>query len=120
MNHELFSKPWCDAWRVALAKSESYRDAGKDWSDPLVLLDDGGEGRWRGVRAALRHGVPDAVRPATESDLESCPFVLSAGTEIWRKLLDCVDPRQLHPVVDRVLSGLRKVSRKARWPVIQS
>lgn len=89
MSIPAFSPAWANALRQAVNADPNYRDAAARWTNPVALVVEPGDGVAAGaavqveLAAGACHGAvslaPDAVTAA---------FVLSAGLDSWKLILD--------------------------------
>ena len=90
----VFSETWAEAWCAEINASDAYRDAGRSWTGPVVLVEEGGgpDDR-RGVFADLREGECREARTLAPGDEERATVVIGASREVWERVLDGkVDP----------------------------
>lgn len=93
---EVFTQEWAEACCAALNVHEGYRREGAQWTYPVVLVmtpdPASGVHERRAFHLDLHGGVCRGVRPATEADLGSVPFVLAADPAGWREVMHGADP----------------------------
>lgn len=110
MAHEVFTEPWAEAFADELRASAAYREAAATWEGALVLAAhaDPAQGLEapRAVYLDLHRGECRDGRVASDADRESAVFILAAGLEVWRRVLD----GQIEPIFG-VMSGKLKLER---------
>jgi len=91
-----FTQTWADAFRHVVNNDLVFRDAGRGWSAPLALvLDNGAPIGLIGpvaMEISMDGGVCQSAR-IISPDACTAPFVVRAGFETWRAILDgSLDP----------------------------
>ena len=105
--HEVFSEPWVLAWADELRKSEAYRQAAATWEGSIALkVRDEGETAPRAVFLDLWRGECREARVADAAALDAADFLLAAGEETWKKVLD----GKLEPIMG-LMTGQLKLER---------
>ncbi|MBZ5587324.1 MAG: SCP2 sterol-binding domain-containing protein [Acidobacteriia bacterium] len=93
---EILTEAWATAWRDALNTSATYREAAASWEGAVVAAVRGEPERGIASRAVfldLWHGACRAARPATDADIETARYVLTASASTWADLLGgALDP----------------------------
>ncbi|WP_273846295.1 SCP2 sterol-binding domain-containing protein [Rubrobacter calidifluminis] len=88
----IFSDEWVKEWAKEINNSDTYRDVGRDWNEPIVLTmqADPAMGVEEEVSAYLElsGGECKEARIATAEDIESAPYTITATPEVWKSLLD--------------------------------
>lgn len=91
MPHDFFTQGWAEAWGESIRNNEAYREAGRAWASPMILLSAADPELGiseRAVYADLFQGDCREARAATAEDLESCPYILAADIRTWKRVLD--------------------------------
>lgn len=85
-----FTQPWADAFREAIERDTTYRDAAKTWSWPvaLVVTPDAEHGVHEptATQLDLMHGRCSAA-VCMPADRVTAPFVLTAPMDVWNAVL---------------------------------
>ncbi len=90
MYYALFSDEWARVWCENINANASYREAARDWTTSLVLKAESGSGENRRTDAVyleLRDGGCTACRAAANEDVHAAAYVISAGGDAWKKVL---------------------------------
>lgn len=110
MGAEMFTDAWAADWAKEINASDAYRVAGLRWESGFVLMMQPdpavGVNEPRAVFVDLAEGACRVARVATQKDLDTAPYVLSAVPAVWRQVLG----GDLEPV-GAVLAGLLDLSR---------
>lgn len=108
MSHEIFTDDWANAWADELRASDAYRAAAAGWEGSIALQMSSGDvpAELVAVFLDLWHGDCRAARRASTSDLEQATFVIRAGEEVWRRVLE----RDLEPIFG-LMSGKLDLAR---------
>lgn len=89
MSAILFSEPWAQAWAQQLNTSDAFRSSAAEWDGTLCFkMRDRNAGSAKSIFLELRGGECAAARVASEQDLRSAEFVLSARERVWTKLVE--------------------------------
>jgi len=96
MANEVLTEGWAAEWRDALNASDAYRQAAASWEGAVVAAmraePERGIAR-RAVFLDLWHGTCRAARLASDADVESARYVLTASASTWVELLGgALDP----------------------------
>jgi len=106
---EILTEIWAGAWRDALNASAGYRAAAASWEGAVVAAVRDDPVRRIGRRAVfldLWHGTCRTARLATDADVESARYVLTAAASTWVELLGgTLDP------VAAVMSGRLELTK---------
>ncbi len=105
MPNEIFTDAWAAAWGAELDRSDAYRAAAVDWSDPMVFVQRGDPGAGREERAVLLDldaGRCRGGRAASAGDRATAAFVLVASAADWRAIL----AGRLEPIAALMLGRL--------------
>ncbi len=92
MAHEVFTDAWAQAWCSKINENENYKENAKDWEWPLILKMSGTSGtdiaEDRAVYVDLKNGECLAGREATSGDMEKSPYIVTATSKTWQKVLN--------------------------------
>ena len=88
-----FDEIWLERWKETLSTSESYKKAGKNWNNRVLLKFDPltdllSEVPAIGFYLDLQYGDCMELRYATGNDEEICDIILVADEESWIRLLE--------------------------------
>jgi len=107
MPFEAFSSEWTTHWISEINNSADYRSAASNWKWPLVLtMTDIPEEQDRSIYLDLFEGQCRDARIATANDLAETPYRISAGMDVWQRLLS----GELDPI-SSLMRGKLKLQR---------
>jgi putative sterol carrier protein len=107
---EVFTEEWALACCERISAHEGYRKEGAGWMDAVVLVMTADPARGvpadRAFWLDLHAGACRGTRAATQADLDSAPFVLTAGPGAWEQILS----GRLDPVT-ALMTGRMRLAR---------
>jgi putative sterol carrier protein len=114
---EIFTNAWAKEWAKKINGNAAYKKAAANWEGAiaLVMSADGGRGitEDRAVIADLWHGDCRGAKAATDTDLESAPYVIKATPDTWKDVLGGdVDP------IFGLLRGKLKLARGSVFSLV--
>lgn len=88
----IFTDEWVKTWAGEINESDAYRDVAGAWSEPIVLTMQADPGMGVHEEASayldLSGGECKEARMASDEDIESAPYVITATPEVWKAMLD--------------------------------
>lgn len=88
---EALSANWAKEWKKRLDTSPTFAAAAAGWTGSLIFTmrcDADAGGKERAVFLAFDNGRCRVARLARLADRAACDFILSASTEVWRRILE--------------------------------
>lgn len=88
---EALSAAWAKEWKKRLDASPTFAAAAAGWTGSLIFTmrcDADAAGKARAVFLAFDNGRCRVARLARPADQAACDFILSASTEVWRRILE--------------------------------
>ena len=109
MKVQLYSDEWAKAAAAVIAASDSYKQAARTWEGSMVFTLQAdpslGVPENRSVFLDLWHGECRDGRSATEQDIQSATYIISADAFTWQQVME----GKLEPIAGLMRGKLKLV-----------